>query len=150
MQTESFKKAIEGKNVGNSIKLIGYTKQQGNGASSSYSSFHSLVLDSTSDEAVKHFSEILESLAKSDQELKEIVLQNVKGSSSDKIAQIIQKMPASISSLRLFVEDPKGLEGLSKLEGHKLSELSLYSNQQKETGTWAINPNGLKDVDFIK
>ncbi|WP_341492673.1 putative immunoglobulin-blocking virulence protein [Mesomycoplasma ovipneumoniae] len=29
-------------------------------------------------------------------------------------------------------------------------ELSLYSNAQKETGTWAINPNGLKNVDFIK
>ncbi len=52
--------------------------------------------------------------------------------------------------MRLFVEDNKGLEALSKLENHKLTELSLYSNAQKETGTWSINPNGLKNVDFIK
>lgn len=37
--------------------------------------------------------------------------------------------------LCLFVEDNKGLEALSKLENHKLTELSLYSNAQKETGT---------------
>ncbi|MBG0730884.1 putative immunoglobulin-blocking virulence protein [Mycoplasma sp. 'Moose RK'] len=152
LQTENFKKALSDKGISNtnSIKLIKYTKEQGNGATSSYNSFHSLVLDSTDPNALKNFSEILKSLASSDQELKEIVLRNVKGESAETIGQIIGQMPSSIISLRLFVEDPKGLEGLSKLEGHKLSELSLYSNLQKDNGSWAINPNGLKDVDFVK
>ncbi|WP_341493773.1 putative immunoglobulin-blocking virulence protein [Mesomycoplasma ovipneumoniae] len=112
--------------------------------------FKSLYLDSSDPTALSKFETILQSLAKSHNDLKEVVLQNVKGEYTSRIEQIISKLPKSITSLRLFVEDNKGLEALSKLENHKLTELSLYSNAQKETGTWAINPNGLKNVDFIK
>ncbi|WP_240535890.1 putative immunoglobulin-blocking virulence protein [Mesomycoplasma ovipneumoniae] len=112
--------------------------------------FKSLYLDSSDPTALSKFDSILETLAKSHNDLKEVVLQNVKGDYTKTIEQIISKLPKSITSLRLFVEDNKGLEALSKLENHKLTELSLYSNAQKETGTWAINPNGLKNVDFIK
>ncbi|MEG3826106.1 putative immunoglobulin-blocking virulence protein [Mesomycoplasma ovipneumoniae] len=135
----------------NAIRLIQYKKNAGNTAvNNGLTQFKSLYLDSSDPTALSKFDSILQSLAKSQSDLKEVVLQNVKGEYTSTIEQIISKLPASISSLRLFVEDNKGLEALSKLENHKLSELSLYSNAQKETGTWAINPNGLKNVDFIK
>ncbi len=134
-----------------SIRLIQYKKDAGNTAGTNgLTQFKSLYLDSSDPTALSKFDSILESLAKSQSDLKEVVLQNVKGEYTATIEQIISKLPASITSLRLFVEDNQGLEALSKLENHKLSELSLYSNAQKETGTWAINPNGLKNVDFIK
>ncbi|WP_010321478.1 putative immunoglobulin-blocking virulence protein [Mesomycoplasma ovipneumoniae] len=134
-----------------SIRLIQYKKDAGNTAGdNSIRQFKSLYLDSSDPTALSKFDSILQSLAKSHNDLKEVVLQNVKGDYTSTIEQIISKLPASITSLRLFVEDNKGLEALSKLENHKLTELSLYSNAQKETGTWAINPNGLKNVDFIK
>ncbi|MDW2919966.1 putative immunoglobulin-blocking virulence protein [Mesomycoplasma ovipneumoniae] len=135
----------------NAIRLIQYKKDAGNTAGTNgLTQFKSLYLDSSDPIALAKFDSILASLAKSQNDLKEVVLQNVKGDYTSTIEQIISKLPASITSLRLFVEDNKGLEALSKLENHKLSELSLYSNAQKETGTWAINPNGLKNVDFIK
>ncbi|WP_337898029.1 putative immunoglobulin-blocking virulence protein [Mesomycoplasma ovipneumoniae] len=135
----------------NAIRLIQYKKNADNTAGNNgLTQFKSLYLDSSDPTALSKFDSILESLAKSQSDLKEVVLQNVKGDYTSTIEQIISKLPASITSLRLFVEDNKGLEALSKLENHKLSELSLYSNTQKETGTWAINPNGLKNVDFIK
>ncbi|MDW2892227.1 putative immunoglobulin-blocking virulence protein [Mesomycoplasma ovipneumoniae] len=134
-----------------SIRLIQYNKDAGNTAGdNSIRQFKSLYLDSSDPTALSKFDSILASLAKSHNDLKEVVLQNVKGDYTKTIEQIISKLPSSITSLRLFVEDNKGLEALSKLENHKLTELSLYSNAQKETGTWAINPNGLKNVDFIK
>ncbi|WP_341401289.1 putative immunoglobulin-blocking virulence protein [Mesomycoplasma ovipneumoniae] len=135
----------------NAIRLIQYKKNAGNTAgNNSLTQFKSLYLDSSDPTALSKFDSILASLAKSQSDLKEVVLQNVKGEYTKTIEQIISKLPNSITSLRLFVEDNQGLEALSKLENHKLSELSLYSNAQKETGTWAINPNGLKNVDFIK
>ncbi|MHA0271654.1 putative immunoglobulin-blocking virulence protein [Mesomycoplasma ovipneumoniae] len=135
----------------NAIRLIQYKKDAGNTAGdNSIRQFKSLYLDSSDPTALSKFDSILQSLAKSQTDLKEVVLQNVKGDYTSTIEQIISKLPSSITSLRLFVEDNKGLEALSKLENHKLTELSLYSNAQKETGTWAINPNGLKNVDFIK
>ncbi|MCP9306875.1 putative immunoglobulin-blocking virulence protein [Mesomycoplasma ovipneumoniae] len=134
-----------------SIRLIQYKKNDGNNAGKNdIRQFKSLYLDSSDPTALSKFDTILQSLAKSQTDLKEVVLQNVKGEYTSTIEQIISKLPSSITSLRLFVEDNKGLEALSKLENHKLTELSLYSNAQKETGTWAINPNGLKNVDFIK
>ncbi|WNM14540.1 putative immunoglobulin-blocking virulence protein [Mesomycoplasma ovipneumoniae] len=134
-----------------SIRLIQYKKNAGNNAGKNdIRQFKSLYLDSSDPTALSKFDTILQSLAKSQTDLKEVVLQNVKGEYTSTIEQIISKLPQSITSLRLFVEDNKGLEALSKLENHKLTELSLYSNAQKETGTWAINPNGLKNVDFIK
>ncbi|MDW2891424.1 putative immunoglobulin-blocking virulence protein [Mesomycoplasma ovipneumoniae] len=133
------------------IRLIQYKKDAGNTAGNNgLTQFKSLYLDSSDPTALSKFETILQSLAKSQTDLKEVVLQNVKGEYTKTIEQIISKLPQSITSLRLFVEDNKGLEALSKLENHKLTELSLYSNAQKETGTWAINPNGLKNVDFIK
>ncbi|WP_341491093.1 putative immunoglobulin-blocking virulence protein [Mesomycoplasma ovipneumoniae] len=133
------------------IRLIQYKKDAGNTAGNNgLTQFKSLYLDSSDPTALSKFETILQSLAKSQTDLKEVVLQNVKGDYTSTIEQIISKLPQSITSLRLFVEDNKGLEALSKLENHKLTELSLYSNAQKETGTWAINPNGLKNVDFIK
>ncbi|WNM14624.1 putative immunoglobulin-blocking virulence protein [Mesomycoplasma ovipneumoniae] len=133
------------------IRLIQYNKNAGNTAGNNgLTQFKSLYLDSSDPTALSKFDSILQSLAKSQTDLKEVVLQNVKGDYTSTIEQIISKLPTSITSLRLFVEDNKGLEALSKLENHKLTELSLYSNAQKETGTWAINPNGLKNVDFIK
>ncbi|WP_069097672.1 putative immunoglobulin-blocking virulence protein [Mesomycoplasma ovipneumoniae] len=133
------------------IRLIQYKKDAGNTAGNNgITQFKSLYLDSSDPTALSKFDSILETLAKSQTDLKEVVLQNVKGEYTKTIEQIISKLPQSITSLRLFVEDNKGLEALSKLENHKLTELSLYSNAQKETGTWAINPNGLKNVDFIK
>ncbi|MDW2930850.1 putative immunoglobulin-blocking virulence protein [Mesomycoplasma ovipneumoniae] len=135
----------------NAIRLIQYKKDAGNTAGdNSIRQFKSLYLDSSDPTALSKFDSILQSLAQSQSDLKEVVLQNVKGDYTSTIEQIISKLPKSITSLRLFVEDNKGLEALSKLENHKLTELSLYSNAQKETGTWAINPNGLKNVDFIK
>ncbi|MDW2835702.1 putative immunoglobulin-blocking virulence protein [Mesomycoplasma ovipneumoniae] len=134
-----------------SIRLIQYKKNDGNNAGKNdIRQFKSLYLDSSDSNALSKFETILQSLAKTQTDLKEVVLQNVKGEYTSTIEQIISKLPSSITSLRLFVEDNKGLEALSKLENHKLTELSLYSNAQKETGTWAINPNGLKNVDFIK
>ncbi|UVO15275.1 putative immunoglobulin-blocking virulence protein [Mesomycoplasma ovipneumoniae] len=134
-----------------SIRLIQYKKNDGNNAGNNdIRQFKSLYLDSSDSNALSKFETILQSLAKTQTDLKEVVLQNVKGEYTKTIEQIISKLPSSITSLRLFVEDNKGLEALSKLENHKLTELSLYSNAQKETGTWAINPNGLKNVDFIK
>ncbi|WP_337899358.1 putative immunoglobulin-blocking virulence protein [Mesomycoplasma ovipneumoniae] len=135
----------------NAIRLIQYKKDAGNTAGNNgLTQFKSLYLDSSDRTALSKFDSILQSLATSQSDLKEVVLQNVKGDYTSTIEQIISKLPASITSLRLFVEDNKGLEALSKLENHKLTELSLYSNAQKETGTWSINPNGLKNVDFIK
>ncbi|MDW2907264.1 putative immunoglobulin-blocking virulence protein [Mesomycoplasma ovipneumoniae] len=135
----------------NAIRLIQYKKDAGNTAGTNgLTQFKSLYLDSSDPIALAKFDTILQNLAQSQSDLKEVVLQNVKGEYTKTIEQIISKLPSSITSLRLFVEDNQGLEALSKLENHKLSELSLYSNTQKETGTWAINPNGLKNVDFIK
>ncbi|WP_337902611.1 putative immunoglobulin-blocking virulence protein [Mesomycoplasma ovipneumoniae] len=135
----------------NAIRLIQYKKNADNTAGTNgLTQFKSLYLDSSDPTALSKFDSILATLAQSQSDLKEVVLQNVKGDYTSTIEKIISKLPASITSLRLFVEDNKGLEALSKLENHKLSELSLYSNAQKETGTWAINPNGLKNVDFIK
>lgn len=138
-------------NGSRAIRLIQYKKDAGNTAGNNgLTQFKSLYLDSSDPTALSKFNSILQSLANSHSDLKEVVLQNVKGEYTKTIEQIISKLPSSITSLRLFVEDNKGLEALSKLENHKLTELSLYSNAQKETGTWAINPNGLKNVDFIK
>ncbi|WP_341517451.1 putative immunoglobulin-blocking virulence protein [Mesomycoplasma ovipneumoniae] len=135
----------------NAIRLIQYKKNADNTAGTNgLTQFKSLYLDSSDPTALSKFDSILATLAQSQSDLKEVVLQNVKGKYTSTIEQIISKLPASITSLRLFVEDNKGLEALSKLENHKLTELSLYSNAQKETGTWSINPNGLKNVDFIK
>ncbi|MDW2929742.1 putative immunoglobulin-blocking virulence protein [Mesomycoplasma ovipneumoniae] len=154
VKDESFNSALSSAGIpggSNSIRLIQYKKNPGNTAGNNgLTQFKSLYLDSSDPAALSKFDSILASLAKSQNDLKEVVLQNVKGDYTSTIEQIISKLPASITSLRLFVEDNKGLEALSKLENHKLSELSLYSNAQKETGTWAINPNGLKNVDFIK
>ncbi|MFU0909529.1 putative immunoglobulin-blocking virulence protein [Mesomycoplasma ovipneumoniae] len=150
----SFTSALQTAGIPNgsrSIRLIQYKKDAGNTAGdNSIRQFKSLYLDSSDPTALSKFDSILASLAQSQSDLKEVVLQNVKGDYTKTIEQIISKLPSSITSLRLFVEDNKGLEALSKLENHKLTELSLYSNAQKETGTWAINPNGLKNVDFIK
>ncbi|MDW2928783.1 putative immunoglobulin-blocking virulence protein [Mesomycoplasma ovipneumoniae] len=154
VKDESFNSALSSAGIpggSNSIRLIQYKKNPGNTAGNNgLTQFKSLYLDSSDPAALSKFDSILASLAQSQSDLKEVVLQNVKGEYTKTIEQIISKLPSSITSLRLFVEDNQGLEALSKLENHKLSELSLYSNTQKETGTWAINPNGLKNVDFIK
>ncbi|EXU61451.1 putative immunoglobulin-blocking virulence protein [Mesomycoplasma ovipneumoniae] len=154
VKDDSFNSALSTAGIpggSNSIRLIQYKKNPGNTAGNNgLTQFKSLYLDSSDPAALSKFDNILQNLAKSQSDLKEVVLQNVKGDYTTTIEQIISKLPASITSLRLFVEDNKGLEALSKLENHKLSELSLYSNAQKETGTWSINPNGLKNVDFIK
>ncbi|MDF9627890.1 putative immunoglobulin-blocking virulence protein [Mesomycoplasma ovipneumoniae] len=154
VKDESFNSALKSAGIpdgSRAIRLIQYNKDAGNNAGKNdIRQFKSLYLDSSDPAALSKFESILETLAKSHSDLKEVVLQNVKGDYTSTIEQIISKLPASITSLRLFVEDNKGLEALSKLENHKLTELSLYSNAQKETGTWAINPNGLKNVDFIK
>ncbi|WP_337904288.1 putative immunoglobulin-blocking virulence protein [Mesomycoplasma ovipneumoniae] len=154
VKDDSFNSALSSAGIPggtNAIRLIQYKKDAGNTAGTNdLTQFKSLYLDSSDPTALSKFDSILATLAKSQSDLKEVVLQNVKGDYTKTIEQIISKLPASITSLRLFVEDNQGLEALSKLENHKLTELSLYSNAQKETGTWAINPNGLKNVDFIK
>ncbi|WP_341513197.1 putative immunoglobulin-blocking virulence protein [Mesomycoplasma ovipneumoniae] len=154
VKDDSFNSALSSAGIPggtNAIRLIQYKKDAGNTAGNNdLTQFKSLYLDSSDPTALTKFDSILQSLATSQSDLKEVVLQNVKGEYTKTIEQIISKLPNSITSLRLFVEDNQGLEALSKLENHKLTELSLYSNAQKETGTWAINPNGLKNVDFIK
>ncbi|ATP59741.1 putative immunoglobulin-blocking virulence protein [Mesomycoplasma dispar] len=147
-----FKSALEKSGVTSGIKLIQYKKNVTNTTtvSGNYDSFTSLVLDSSDPSALQKFSSVLQQLAEKQQDLKEVVLQNVEGKNIKTIEEIISKLPPKIISLRLFVEDAEGLLALSKLENHKLTELSLYSNKQKDTGNWAINPNGLKNVDFIK
>ncbi|WP_337895997.1 putative immunoglobulin-blocking virulence protein [Mesomycoplasma ovipneumoniae] len=154
VKDDSFNSALSSAGIPggtNAIRLIQYKKDAGNTAGTNgLTQFKSLYLDSSDPTALSKFDSILATLAKSQSDLKEVVLQNVKGDYTKTIEQIISKLPASITSLRLFVEDNQGLEALSKLENHKLTELSLYSNAQKETGTWSINPNGLKNVDFIK
>lgn len=145
-------KSFQSQGVSSGIKLIQYQKEKENNlpVQGNYNSFSSLVLDASDSNALSKFSSILESLEKTQQDLKEVVLENVKGEYSSTIEGIIAKLPKKILSLRLFVEDPEGLLALSKLENHKLLELSLYSNRQNDDGAWAINPNALKNVDFVK
>ncbi|AJR12593.1 Uncharacterised protein [Mesomycoplasma dispar] len=133
-----------------SIKLIKYTRNQGNTAGS-ISEFKTLVLNADDDKAFQAFAEIMKQAANKDNSIKSIVLKNV-GSThkTQNIKQILELLPKQMQKVSLFLDDKRAINGLRGLEKFsKLSELELYTNSQTNEPNWAINPNALKNVDFI-
>lgn len=133
-----------------SIQLIKYTRKAGNTAGNT-SEFKTLVLDADDDKAFQAFAEIMKQAAQKDQQIKSIVLKNV-GSThkTQNIKGILDLLPSQMQKVSLFLDDHRAINGLRGLEKfNKLSELELYTNSRTNEDNWAINPNALKNVDFI-
>ncbi|WP_434337153.1 putative immunoglobulin-blocking virulence protein [Mesomycoplasma conjunctivae] len=108
------------------------------------------VLDANSEQAFQEFSSIISQAAQQNVKIKGVVLKNVGSKNSlQNVEQILQKLPTQIVKLTLFLENYRATEGLRGLENHKLQELELYSNSNSVNSNWGINPNSLKNVDYI-
>lgn len=86
-----------------SIKLIKYTRNQGNTAGS-ISEFKTLVLNADDDKAFQAFAEIMKQAANKDNSIKSIVLKNV-GSThkTQNIKQILELLPKQMQKVSLFL-----------------------------------------------
>ncbi|MDW2834438.1 putative immunoglobulin-blocking virulence protein [Mesomycoplasma ovipneumoniae] len=133
-----------------SISLIKYTRAPGNTAGS-LSEFKTLVLNADDDVAFKAFAEIMKNAANKDNSIKAIVLKNVGAKhKTQNIKEILELLPPQMQKVSLFLDDHQAVNGLRGLEKFtKLSELELYTNSRTNESNWAINPNALKNVDFI-
>ncbi|UVO16037.1 putative immunoglobulin-blocking virulence protein [Mesomycoplasma ovipneumoniae] len=133
-----------------SISLIKYTRAPGNTAGS-LSEFKTLVLNADDDKAFQAFAEIMKNAANKDNSIKAIVLKNVGAKhKTQNIKGILDLLPPQMQKVSLFLDDHQAINGLRGLEKFsKLSELELYSNSRTNESNWAINPNALKNVDFI-
>ncbi|MDW2829471.1 putative immunoglobulin-blocking virulence protein [Mesomycoplasma ovipneumoniae] len=133
-----------------SISLIKYTRAPGNTAGN-LSEFKTLVLNADDDVAFKAFAEIMKNATNKDNSIKAIVLKNVGAiHKTQNIKEILELLPPQMQKVSLFLDDHQAVNGLRGLEKFtKLSELELYTNSRTNESNWAINPNALKNVDFI-
>ncbi|MBG0730924.1 putative immunoglobulin-blocking virulence protein [Mycoplasma sp. 'Moose RK'] len=134
----------------NSIVLKRYTRKPGNTAGK-YSEFKTLILNADDDKAFEAFAEIMKKAAEKDQKIMSIVLKNVGAiHKTQNIKKILELLPKQMQKVSLFLDDHQAINGLRGLEKFsKLTELELYSNSETNESNWAINPNALKNVDFI-
>lgn len=148
--SSNFSDQISGKGFSNSIHIYSYKPNQTNEEFGSRKEFKVIVLDADDNKAFEQFNEILNEVTKKDKEIKGVVLKNVGSrNSSQNVNKILEKLPDSVEKLTLFLEDYNGTNNLRGLENKKLRELELYSNKNTINENWKINPNSLKNVDFI-
>ncbi|CNS01984.1 Uncharacterised protein [Salmonella enterica subsp. enterica serovar Typhimurium str. DT104] len=62
---------------------------------------------------------------------------------------IFKAIPEQIKTLSVFLNNTGATRSLRGLENKKLKELSIYTEKNSLDDDWEINPNALKNVDFI-
>lgn len=147
--SDIFKEAGLGES-NNSIQVFEYTPNDKNELKDSKTPSKVISLNADDDKAFQKFSEILKKAVAKDAKIEGVVLKNVGSTHSlQNISSILSILPSSIKKLTLFLDNFNATTGLRGLENHKLQELELYSNINTLNGSWAINPNALKNVDYI-
>ncbi|ATP59742.1 putative immunoglobulin-blocking virulence protein [Mesomycoplasma dispar] len=149
---EEFKKAIEeitgSSGSGNgAIKVFEYTPNDKNPNKSSKSKITAVSLDANDENAFNKFQEFL---AKTNGKIDAVVLKNVGDKNKNQnIDKILRALPEKVQKLTLFLESKNAIKGLRAIENKKLKELELYSNDLAIDENWSINPNAVKNVDYI-
>ncbi|CAT05037.1 Uncharacterised protein [Mesomycoplasma conjunctivae] len=134
---------------GDSIQVFEY-KPNAQNEDKSRQPLKVIVLNADDNNAFEKFREILDKVIKKDNGVKAVVLRNVGLKNSlQNVELILKNLPNSIEKLTLFLENQSATYGLGSLRGHKLKELELYTSANSVASNWGINPNALKDVDFI-
>lgn len=136
--------------TGDSIKVYEYTPNSENPDRANRSPIKTIVLDADDNNAFNKFQTIMNEAIQQDNKIQSVVLRNVGSLNSlQNINPILKAIPSSVIKLGLFLNNPAATRGLRGLENVKLKELELYSDANARSQQWAINPNALKNIDFI-
>lgn len=142
-------KEIDG-SIGDSIKIYNYTPNAKNEDFANKKPLKVIVLDANDNQAFAKFSEILQKTTEKDQKIQAVVLKNVGDKNTNQnVSKILGAIPPSIKKLTLFLDNYNATAHLRPLENLRLDELELYSNINSLSDSWAINPNALKNIDYI-
>ncbi len=134
----------------NSIQIYQYTPNEQNEDRANRSPIKAIVLNADDANAFDKFQKIMNQAIKQDNKIQAVVLKNVGSLNSlQNIDPILKAIPPSVIKLTLFLNNPAATRGLRGLENVKLKELELYSDSNAVSQHWSINPNALKNVDFI-
>ncbi|MDW2923384.1 putative immunoglobulin-blocking virulence protein [Mesomycoplasma ovipneumoniae] len=136
--------------IGNSVKVYNYTPNDKNEDRANRQPLKVIVLDANDNDAFKKFQEILTKVLQKDNKIQAVVLKNVGDKNSNQnVEKILSSIPPSIKKLTLFLDNYNATANLRPLEKIKLDELELYSNIDALSDNWSINPNALKNIDYI-
>ncbi|WNM13897.1 putative immunoglobulin-blocking virulence protein [Mesomycoplasma ovipneumoniae] len=136
--------------LGNSVKVYNYTPNDKNEDRANRQPLKVIVLDANDNDAFKKFQEILTKVIQKDNKIQAVVLKNVGDKNSNQnVENILSSIPSSIKKLTLFLDNYNATANLRPLEKIKLDELELYSNIDALSDNWSINPNALKNIDYI-
>ncbi|WP_434336666.1 putative immunoglobulin-blocking virulence protein [Mesomycoplasma conjunctivae] len=135
---------------GTSVKIYEYAPNKDNQDAANRRPFKVIVLDADDNNAFEDFQNILARAVKQDSKIEGVVIQNIGAKNSfQNVDKILQAIPSSIIKLTLFLDNYQATNYLRALENLKLRELELYTNSNVVSDNWAINPNALKNVDYI-
>ncbi|MBG0730739.1 putative immunoglobulin-blocking virulence protein [Mycoplasma sp. 'Moose RK'] len=135
--------------IGKSVTIYNYTPNDKN-EERDRKPLKVIVLDANDNNAFAKFQEILKKVIEKDGKIEAVVLKNVGDkNTTQNVSKILQSIPPSIKKLTLFLDNYNATANLRPLEKLKLDELELYSNINTLSENWAINPNALKNIDYI-
>ncbi|MBG0730726.1 putative immunoglobulin-blocking virulence protein [Mycoplasma sp. 'Moose RK'] len=134
----------------NSVTIYEYSPNKDNPDLSNRQPLKAIVLNADDNNAFEKFQQIMQAAIKQDSKIQAVVLKNVGSLNSlQNIDPILKAIPPSVVKLSLFLNNTAATRGLRGLENIKLKELELYSDSNARSQYWAINPNALKNVDYI-
>ncbi|MXR56160.1 putative immunoglobulin-blocking virulence protein, partial [Mycoplasma flocculare] len=134
----------------NSIKVYEYTPNEQNEDKQNRQPLKVVELDANDNNAFDKFKEIMSKVSKKDNKVQALRIRNIGETHTQQNAeQIFKEIPEQIKTVSVFLNNTGATKSLRGLENKKLKELSIYTEINSLDEGWAINPNALKNVDFI-
>ncbi|VEU72255.1 Uncharacterised protein [Mesomycoplasma ovipneumoniae] len=133
----------------NSIKVYEYSPNSDN-EDKSRQPLKLIQLDANDNNAFEKFQEIMAKISQKDSKVQAIRIKNIgEANSLQNASSILEAIPSQINTVSVFLNNINATKSLRGLENKKLKELSIYTEINSVSDEWSINPNGLKNVDFI-
>ncbi|AGQ51225.1 putative immunoglobulin-blocking virulence protein [Mesomycoplasma hyopneumoniae] len=134
----------------NSIKVYEYSPNDENEEKSKKQPLKLIELDANDNKAFEKFKEIMAKISQKDSKVQALRIKNIGETHSLQNAEdIFKAIPEQIKTLSVFLNNTGATRSLRGLENKKLKELSIYTEKNSLDDDWEINPNALKNVDFI-
>ncbi|MDW2861154.1 putative immunoglobulin-blocking virulence protein [Mesomycoplasma ovipneumoniae] len=133
----------------NSIKVYEY-KPNSENEDKNRQPLKLIQLDANDNNAFEKFQEIMAKISQKDSKVQAIRIKNIgEANSLQNASSILEAIPSQINTVSVFLNNVNATKSLRGLESKKLKELSIYTEINSVSDEWSINPNGLKNVDFI-
>ncbi|WP_341494021.1 putative immunoglobulin-blocking virulence protein [Mesomycoplasma ovipneumoniae] len=133
----------------NSIKVYEY-KPNSDNEDKNRQPLKLIQLDANDNNAFEKFQEIMAKISQKDSKVQAIRIKNIgEANSLQNASSILEAIPSQINTVSVFLNNTNATKSLRGLENKKLKELSIYTEINSVSDEWSINPNGLKNVDFI-